>query len=176
MSHRRTVLTDRLVAASQPSAREYSLRDTVLPGFALRVRPSGAKTWVLRRSINDVARRQSLGDAHKMTVAEARARAHALLASNDTDHTLSKRKGPSFRDFAATYRARRAGSWKPAGLRTYDVYMRCTLLPCFADMAMGEITRTEVARWFHDYSAGRPGGANRALAILRTMFNRARDW
>lgn len=33
-----------------------------------------------------------------------------------------------------------------------------------------------VARWFHDYGKHRPGGANRALEILRNLFNSAKAW
>ena len=71
---------------------------------------------------------------------------------------------------------KRAPHWKPATRRTREVYLRVTLLPFFADMRIDEIGTADVARWFHDYSAVRPGGANSALSILQDMFTRARDW
>jgi len=176
MRNRKVVLTDRVVLASPPAAKEYSIHDAALRGFALRVQPSGAKTWVLRLRIDGVPRRISIGGARKMAVAEARAKAHALLAKGQTAEWAPRAEGPTFAAFAAIYRDRRAPGWKPSTLRTHDVYMRCTLMPFFASMQIDAITKADVARWFHAYSAIRPGGANRALAILSDIFARARDW
>ena len=56
-------LTDDLVAAAHPAAREYSLRDTKITGLSLRVLPSGVKSWVMRFQDGGRARRVTLGDA-----------------------------------------------------------------------------------------------------------------
>ncbi|MDH3772680.1 MAG: hypothetical protein OET79_17105 [Nitrospirota bacterium] len=42
---------------------------------------------------------------------------------------------------------------------------RATLVPFFADMPLSEITTVDVARWLHDYSAVRPGGAEQRSQI-----------
>ena len=100
-----------------------------------------------------------------------------MLCSNGTTFEPgSNANGPSFAKFAEAYVTKRAPHWKPATRRTREVYLRVTLLPFFADMRMDEIGTADVARWFHDYSAVRPGGANSALSILQDMFTRARDW
>src|SRR4051812_6592323 len=44
----KTKLTRRLVEALEPGERELTVHDSGLPGFAVRVRPGGAKTYVLR--------------------------------------------------------------------------------------------------------------------------------
>ena len=41
-------LSNEVAAAMLPAAREYNLRDTKLPGLALRVLPTGGKSWVMR--------------------------------------------------------------------------------------------------------------------------------
>lgn len=167
-------LGDDIVAAALPAAQEYNLRDTKLPGFALRVLPTGGKSWVMRVRVYGRARRVTLGDAWRMPVQDARSKAHALLAGDRPDPVPIR--AMTFKAFAALYRERRAPSWKPSTLYTYDCYLRNTLMPFFAAMPINGIVTSDVARWYHDYGATWSGGANRALAILRDMFNRATTW
>lgn len=176
MKNRKLVLTDRLAASAKPADKEYNLHDVTLQGFALRVQPTGAKSWIMRRRVNGSPKRITLGDARRMPLDQARAMAHALLSNGTTFEPGSNGNGPSFAAFAEAYVTKRAPHWKPATRRTRDVYLRVTLLPFFADMRMDEIGTADVARWFHDYSAVRPGGANSALSIVHDMFTRARDW
>ncbi len=169
-------LSDDVAAAALPAAREYSLRDTKLPGLALRVLPTGGKSWMMRLQVDGRPRRVTLGDAGFMPIERARAKAHALLAGERLKPARGKSKSMTFETFAALYRERRASSWKPSTLDTYDCYLKCTLRPFFAAMSIDRIATADVARWYHDYGATRPGGANRALSFLRNMFNRAKAW
>jgi len=41
-------LTQAVVEKCEPSARDYEIVDTLIPGFVLRVRPSGVKAWEYR--------------------------------------------------------------------------------------------------------------------------------
>ena len=169
-------LSDEVAAAALPAAREYNLRDTKLPGLALRVLPTGGKSWVMRVRVDGRARRVTLGDAWRMPVEDARSKAHALMAGDHPEPLPAKSKAMTFEVFAALYRERRAPSWKPSTLYTYDCYLRSTLMPFFAAMPLDGIVTADVARWYHAYGATWSGGANRALAILRDMFNRAKIW
>ena len=169
-------LSDEVAAAALPAAREYNLRDTKLPGLALRVLPTGGKSWVMRVQVNGRMRRVTLGDARFMLVQAARSKAHALLAGDRPKPPPARRKVMIFAAFATLYRERRASFWKPSTLATYDCYLKSTLLPFFAAMPIDAIATADVARWYHDYGATRPGGVNRALAILRDMLNRAKAW
>ena len=47
------------------------------------------------------------------------------------------------------------------------------LLPVFGDQPIDSIERTAVNRWFDSYSMTAPGGANKALGLLRQIMNRA---
>ncbi|MGI9488715.1 MAG: tyrosine-type recombinase/integrase [Geminicoccaceae bacterium] len=176
MKNCRLTLTDKLVTAAMPATREYCLRDLKLSGLALRVLPSGGKRWVMHLRVDGQFRRVTLGDARSIPVNEARTKAHALLGGNLPDPLPAKREAMRFDAFARLYESRRAPSWKPATLQTFRGYLRCTLLPFFAGMPIDRIAAADVARWFHDYGASRPGGANRAFHILRDMLNRAREW
>ncbi len=182
MSMNRTLLTDRVAHQAVVKVKEYNLLDQTLQGFSLRVQSSGAKSWVLRAKIEGKPKRVTLGDARRVKVDEARAAAHALLANGKPAPPVAdkaKTDGmvvPTFAAFARTYQERKAVTWKPSGQRCTAVYLRVTLLPFFGNMLLDRITSADVARWFHDYGRLRPGGANRALAIIGNMFSCARDW
>ena len=176
MNGRRLLLSDHLARAAKPGDKEYQIHDRALAGFMLRVQPSGGKTWIYRRRVDGKPRRVTLGAAETITADEARAKAHAFLAAAAHVDQPSKPKGPRFAEMAKVYMQRRAISWKPSTRYTHECYLRSTLLPFFGEMRIDGITRTDVARWFHDYGRSRPGGANRALSVLRDLFYRARDW
>ena len=71
MKNRKLVLTERLAANAKPAGKEYNLHDVALQGFALRVQPSGAKSWIMRRRVNGSPRRITLGDAQRMPLDHA---------------------------------------------------------------------------------------------------------
>ena len=45
-------LTNALVKNALPESRDVSITDTLLPGFELRIRPSGNKAWTFRYRTN----------------------------------------------------------------------------------------------------------------------------
>lgn len=176
MTKRRLVLSDAIAAATLPEAREYSINDIKLPGLALRVLSSGGKRWVMRLQIDGNPRRVTLGNTDFVPIKEARRMAHALLGGSSPDPVRFRSSGLTFKAFAQVYRERRARHWKPSTLETHDSYLRSTLIPFFGAMPLESIVTTDVVRWFHDYGADCPGGANRALDVLRGMFNWAKAW
>jgi integrase len=179
MSKPRVNLTDRAVRRALPRDKEFILYDLTLKSFGLRVQSTGAKSWVLRAAVNGHVKRITLGDARRIKVADARAKAYAILAEGDALDVADVKPlphAPTFATFAKLYHERRAKHWRPSTRRTADVYLRCTLLPAFGNMPMDRIKRADVARWFHDYGKHRPGGANRALDVLRNLFNSAEAW
>jgi len=170
------MLTDRVAKFAKPATKEYLIHDPALKGFGLRVRPSGAKSWILRLAIGGKIRRRTLGSPRTISADDARTKAHALLADRQTDASAAEIIGPSaptFKAFTELYLDRKVALQKPSGQRSVTIYLRVTLLPAFGDMPL---ERADVARWFHDYGERRPGGANRALAILSNMFICARNW
>lgn len=170
-------LTDRLVVTANPDTREYSVRDSGCKGLALRVQPTGARTWVLRGLSADPRQRHSLGDAGSLTVADARRLAHAILSgSRPPPSALRRQHALTFRTFVRTYLDRREAHWKPSTTLANRKYLQNTLLPAFGRLPLGEVREVAVSRWFHRYGETSPGGANRALAILRDLINRAVEW
>ena len=66
--------------------------------------------------------------------------------------------------------------WKPSGRKTVRIYLNARILPAFGRMPLDRIGPEDVAAWFDAASRDRPGAANRAFEILRTMMFRAEEW
>lgn len=152
------------------------MHDSALRGFALRVRPSGAKTWVLRMRRKGEARRLVLGDAFVVSADAARQRAHAFLAGQVSDADVRVSTALPFEHFVPIYVERRAADWRESTRRANTVYLHAQLLPALGPRPLDRIGAPEVAAWFHGYSRSRPGGANRALAVLSDVFEHAIAW
>src|SRR5580704_15041333 len=73
-------LTKRFVDALKPVRRDTLYRDDDLSGFALRAKPSGARTWVVQyRNSAGRTRKLALGRVGVLTPDEARQRARKEL-------------------------------------------------------------------------------------------------
>ena len=55
-------------------------------------------------------------------------------------------------------------------------YVKSRILPAFGRMPLDRIGPEDVAAWFDTASRERPGTANRAFEILRSMMFRAEEW
>src|SRR5262245_22897573 len=68
------------LAAPHPSGRQVMYWDTELKGFGVRVSgTTNDKGYIVQRAINGNTRRVTIGATNVLTLAEARARAQALL-------------------------------------------------------------------------------------------------
>ncbi len=172
-------LSDLSARAARPAAKEYAIPDNRLSGFALRVQPTGTKSWVLRLKVDGTAKRVTLGNTQTMSAEEARARAHQLLAA----HTpldialLAADDKPAIKLNVLAQRFLKAKRqvWKPTTLKAVQIYLNSSILPALGGHAINRLTTADVAEWFHTYSTTSPGGANQALSHLRSMLKFARE-
>ena len=175
----RTRLTVKAIAAAKPAAREYTLWDTQLAHFGIRVLPSGVKSYILQTRVNGRMRKITLGRFSELPLDAARREAASVLArlwGGEDVKPPRKRMAPLFRTFAARYRKRRRHRWKPSTLETFDIYLRNRLMPHFGRLRLDAIDHVRVSAWFDEASADKPGAANRAFEILRAMLVSARQW
>ena len=174
-------LTARLARESRPGGRDIILFDKSLPGFGLRIHPSGGKVWIVQARIDGRSRRVVIARYGAMRLAKARRRARDMLdriraGENPADDIRREKATPTFREFAGEYLRRSDPHWKPSGRETVRIYLKARILPAFGRMPLDRIGPEDVAEWFDAASKDKPGAANRALEILRAMMFRAEEW
>ena len=174
-------LTAKLARVSQPGPKDTILFDKALPGFGLRIHPSGRKVWIVQARIEGRSRRIVIARYGEMQLAEARRRARDMLdrirkGGNPAEDIQREKETPTFRAFTEEYLRRSDPHWKPSGRETVRIYLKARILPAFGRMLLDRIGSEDVAAWFDAASKERPGAANRALEILRAMMFRAEEW
>ena len=173
-SKERMRLSDAAVARHRPREREYTVWDTRIAGLGVRVRPSGGRSWIFLRKTGGGTRRIFLGQAELKTVEEVRRECHALAAEPGSEDKPDKIRHavPSFRDFVAgTWKEAHCDRYKPSTQRGVRSILAGQLLPAFGSKPLDRISPTQVRRWFDTYSRTAPGGANRALDLVRQIMN-----
>lgn len=74
-------LTKSAVDSARPEARDYEIRDTVVPGFFCKITRAGRKVFMLSyRTPTGERRKPSLGTYGQITVDQARKLAQDFLA------------------------------------------------------------------------------------------------
>ena len=175
---RRKRLTDAGVKRLKPGGTDYTVWDTVTPGFGVRVRASGFRGYVFHQRGQGNSRRVSLGPVTLKGVQDARKECLAIqmdehVVETGTRSTAGSRI-PLFRDYVADpWMSGQCHRWKPSTRRTVESRLRSRLLPAFGHLPLDRITPANVDAWFDRYSATAPGGANQALALLRQIMNHA---
>jgi len=176
-------LSKRSVDAARPGPRETFVWDEELPGFGLRVFPSGRKTFFVqyRARGESRTRRYVLGPYGVLTPAEARDLATQVLADvrKGGDPSEARRieaHEPTVGDLCTRYLADYAEGRKKARSVAEDR----RLIEDFVKPALGRrkiraVTRLEIVR-LHNSLQRTPYQANRVLAVVSRMFNLAERW
>lgn len=156
--------------------------DPVLPGFGERVHPSGRRSYVLQRTMGGRQRLITIGDAAILSERIARDVARRLilrveLGANPADTKQRGKRTPTYAAFLQSYWEMVSPTWKPSTREIHDIYRRTHLDHAFAGKFIDEISHADAVRWHAALtrSAG-PGAANRAMEILKAMFNKAEAW
>ena len=137
-------LTPRLARQSKPGPKDTFLFDKTLPGFGLRIHPSGRKVWVVQSRIEGRSRRIVIARHGEMELAEARRRGRDLLAriragGNPADDIRREKETPTLGGFADEYLRRCEPHWKPSGRKTVRIYLKARILPTFGRMPLDRI-------------------------------------
>ena len=174
-------LTPRLARECRPGAKDTILFDRTLPGFGLRIHPSGRKVYIVQVRIEGRSRRIVIARHGEMELAEVRRRARDMLGricagENPAEDIRREKETPTLREFADEYLRRCDPHWKPSGRKTVRIYLKARILPAFGKMPLDRIGPEDVAAWFDAASKDRPGAANRAFEILRAMMFRVEEW
>ena len=175
-------LNNRMVDALKAD-REMLVWDRHLPGFAVRVYPSGTRTYIVQTRGPHGARRVALGRHGAIGAAEARRRAwQAIARIKAGEDPLPERPasgraaGPRLADVAARYRDEYvAMHCKPATMRIRSAAICRHIVPCLGNLRIGKVRRRHVAA-LHRRLAATPAQANHVVITLSQIYTKAREW
>jgi integrase len=181
-------LTQQLVRAAQAGTAELTITDTSLPGFELRIRPSGIKTWVFRYRLNGgPQRRLKLGQFPGLPAEEARKLALVAAADVAKGIDVQSRKEAA-RQEATRLRASTLrlfikdhyGPWASRHLRTskFQIKRIKSDFESWLDKPLGNIDTTLIDAWRAERLAAgnQPVTINRNLQRLHALMTKAIEW
>lgn len=168
-------LTKTAIEKMTPGDRDLWHWDSMLPGFGVRVFPSGQKSYVVRyRTQHGTQRKMSLGDVRVLDPDQAREKARHALASVKAGHDpATARKdllaAPIVADLAERHTKLHAAKLKPGTQRNYETLWRKHILPRIGKKRVADITTGDIAD-LHADMGERPTNANRALELVSKAF------
>ncbi|MBB4267582.1 tyrosine-type recombinase/integrase [Roseospira visakhapatnamensis] len=174
-------LTKRRVDAAEPQDKEAFIWDEDVPGFGLRILPSGYKGYVVQYRAGRRPRRISLGPATVLTCEQARTRAIAIVADaragkDPAEERDAQRNGLTVKDLADRFdREHITIRLKPGTAKEYRRNLERFILPALGRKRITEVTRADIAHFHHDLRHV-PYQANRCLEVISKMFNLAEMW
>ena len=180
----RQKLTKTMVEAIPPADQDVVVWDEALPGFGVRVKPSGVRSYVVqyRSRESGASRRLTIGrHGPLLTFDQAKKRARTILADairggDPAEERRRARDAPTMADLAADYLERHAIPKKrPKSVRDDRSMLDNIVLPRLRSKKVEAVTRRDVET-IHVALRDRPYQANRVLALLSKMFNLAVDW
>jgi integrase len=166
-------ITELTVRKAEPHESAYQIWDTHQRGLALRIQPSGSRSWVVVYNRHGRTRWLTLGPADAISLADARMlAAKAMLAvAEGKDPAAEKRAERSAGTFAELanhyveqHSKKRNKSWRQA-----DALVRRFALPRWGKLQAGSITRADVKQMMARIEA--PILANQALAAISAIFS-----
>ncbi len=174
-------LTKRSIDALRPDGTDRLLWDDELPGFGVRVFPSGIKSYLIQYRAKGRTRRLTLGAHGVLTAKQARdsARRQLLAVAGGADPSEDRRKmrhADTVEQFADRYLERHVRLHKkPSSRREDEQILKTRILPALGKRKVIDVTRADVQRLHHGMQDV-PYHANRTLALLSKMMNLAEKW
>jgi integrase len=174
-----------------PSRGRIEYFDESLPGFAVRIFPSGRRVFTLLYRMKGgrakKKERVDLGTYPPLTLAQARDLATKLKAeiqlgkdprrervpARPADATVLAADGLTVKQLCEAYLVHPSGGGRLRAASTLPHYRRliaAEIVPAFGDRRAAAITRTEVREWSERLADEKPVVANRAFAVMRRSY------
>lgn len=174
-------LTKRAVETLAPRETDFFEWDTDLPGFGVRVYPTGRKVYVIQYRAGQRTRRPKIGDHGVLSADQARREAKRLLSevAFGGDPSLARqarRAAPTVAGLCDRFLDEYVNQHcKPTTARDYRSIIGRFIRPKLGPCAIADVSRSDVVE-FHYSLRETPYQANRAAAMLSKLFNQAEDW
>ena len=181
-SANRETLTTRIVEALPVCDHETVVWDRELPGFGVRVHPSGSKVYMVHKRSGGKSRRVTIGSHGVWSLDAARREAGGIIASLKKGETTARpgaengsASGPRTAEVAEQYMAEHVAlRCKATTARSCRDILDKYLLPQFGRLRLGEITPDRVAD-LHYGLREKPIMANQVIDVLSRLFHKARE-
>ena len=168
------------IARRRVKNSEIEYWDKDLPGFGLRVFPSGRRTWFVMLRQRGKQRRISLGHVGEVDAKNARRLAKAELVKVALDGLPvansktggKKKQSPLMRDYAPCFWADYSRHWKPSTQKRNKTSVFRDICEAFGDRRLDELRKSDILLW-RDGFASKPGSFNRTLPVLAVMMTYA---
>lgn len=175
-------LTKTAVDAATPQERDYELRDTTIPGFLVKVTPTGRKIFMIAYVAHNGQRRKpAIGRYGEITVEQARNIAQDWLAEvrrgvDPSAERTAARQALTVKDlfdrFITDYSETRN---KPSTVEANRGYGKTYIIPILGHFKVPDVTRADISHLMKKMAKS-PTNANRVLSAVRKMFNMAEVW
>ena len=172
---------DRLQYDTTGPAMQIHYDGSELPGFGVRVFPSGAKSFVVwYRTAKGRKRLHTLGKYGLLTIQEGRDLARRTLMKAKTgadpmEERQKARSGETVADLAKIYVERHAKAHKKTW-REDERRIGKWIIPTLGSRKVSDVKRSDVARLHGKIGQKAPYEANRVLALIAVMFVKAAEW
>lgn len=171
------LLTDRGIAGLKPTpGKQIDYFDERMPGFGLRVSPSGHRAWIVLYRAGRRLRRLTLGPYPVLSLADARLKAKLALSeviqgADPAAEKRAERRAEIFGELAVEYIEKHAKVRKRSWREDQRMIDR-ELMPGWRHVKVHAIGRREVRMLVEKLVArDAPIQANRLFALVRKMFN-----
>jgi integrase len=172
-------ITKRTVDSLKPEGTEFTLWDAAVSGFGVRVRPTGAMSYVVVYRAGSgrgaPVRRFTIAAVGKITPERARARAKGILGSvahgNDPAGQKSTERGvPTVAELADRFMAEHVEPKRKSGTTEFYRYiLEGIVKPAVGTTKADKLTRLQLGK-LHSSLADTPFQANRVLAVVGSMY------
>lgn len=175
-------LTKRTVDAARAPEKESVIWDSTLPGFGLRVKPTGVKSFLVQyRNLQGRSRRQTLGRYGVFTPDEARKQARKILVDvqlggDPVEERKEEREALTMNGLIDRYLHEHLYVHnKPSTIVRTQSLVEGRIRPRLGARKASAVTREDIMN-FHRDMRDSHSRANNILSILSKVFNLAEIW
>ena len=172
-------ITKRTVDALERNGSEFTLWDSVVAGFGVRVRPKGSMSYVVVYRAGSgrgaPVRRYTITAVGKITPERARARAKVILGAvahgqDPAAQKATERGVPTIAELANRFMIQHVMPKRKAQTTEYYRYILSRIVgPAVGTVKADKLSRSQVSR-IHLSLADTPFQANRMLAVVSSMY------